>query len=667
MSDVLNTLGAIAGLGGLSLGLVLFVFRDFFAKDVLGIILPHLKRDDRYRILRLILILTTLVGVTGMILWSIPQIFRQADCSFDYQATKTADGVTTGSSSVVCGADNGRIKTTYLWLNVPSYTALVAGEPEPRLAKIVGTNPVLLKTVVFDEVERLLAAYGVDQIANWQTETLSAKQQLLNSNEGSDDLDVTGAVALRVLNGPGALPYPDVGALQAIFFSNVWPTGYHLYYARGELSESDAPASTTVGWCSKNQDVLYSVRLWKSLSRDDIVNYTKHNRLVFAEALKSRQATAALGQALAEDGEYLGSELEAWRDSIRNGLTTDVGEKLLVDITRNGTPSDFLKAFGWHSANEECDGSVAKFNFVIPLPTAYVQVAILETVGVRKGRSLPLEGIRVSQSTTVGLRSPKDDQQRTESTISAKYIEGLSAGTKIVIPVSIKWKYDWATTQRSLPKLAPDDETQNRVLASLARLNPDDKITWRPSPSLDSDHRPMSITKNVAELKHLRSPDLGGEWIYGPRLKLIAAILGPRRELPLREYDPAYSYLLAGYSAGSCPFVHVLTKETRSLRLGRTLIGAVGVNDRRTDIVELGRDVRAVALVEEEFETTHINRLRIVLTRSDGRSRTLHDVSGTHLEYGDGVYYDVNTKSPDEAVSLIIDGYYEPYEMKLGN
>lgn len=64
-SSILKTVGEIAGIGGLSLGVVLLVFRDVIRKKIF----PTLTKEHAYRLLRLIVILTFAVGLAGLAAW----------------------------------------------------------------------------------------------------------------------------------------------------------------------------------------------------------------------------------------------------------------------------------------------------------------------------------------------------------------------------------------------------------------------------------------------------------------------------------------------------------------------------------------------------------------------------------------------------------------------
>lgn len=65
--ELLKSLGQIAGIGGISLGVLLLVFREVIRKNVF----PMLSRDQAYKILRLTMVLVWSIAVIGVGAWVI--------------------------------------------------------------------------------------------------------------------------------------------------------------------------------------------------------------------------------------------------------------------------------------------------------------------------------------------------------------------------------------------------------------------------------------------------------------------------------------------------------------------------------------------------------------------------------------------------------------------
>lgn len=60
-----ETLGRIAGIGGIALGVLLLLFRDVIRRNIF----PNLTRDQAYKIIRLVLVLTFLIALAGIGAW----------------------------------------------------------------------------------------------------------------------------------------------------------------------------------------------------------------------------------------------------------------------------------------------------------------------------------------------------------------------------------------------------------------------------------------------------------------------------------------------------------------------------------------------------------------------------------------------------------------------
>ena len=63
--NLLKTLGQIAGIGGLAIGMVILIFRDVIRKRVF----PRLTQEQAFRLLRLILVLVWSVAILGIAAW----------------------------------------------------------------------------------------------------------------------------------------------------------------------------------------------------------------------------------------------------------------------------------------------------------------------------------------------------------------------------------------------------------------------------------------------------------------------------------------------------------------------------------------------------------------------------------------------------------------------
>jgi hypothetical protein len=64
-AEVLKTVGQIAGIGGLALGVFLLLFRDIIRKNIF----PKLPAPEAYRLLRLITVAVWSIAVVGIGAW----------------------------------------------------------------------------------------------------------------------------------------------------------------------------------------------------------------------------------------------------------------------------------------------------------------------------------------------------------------------------------------------------------------------------------------------------------------------------------------------------------------------------------------------------------------------------------------------------------------------
>lgn len=70
MDTLFESLGKIAGIAGLSIGLILVIFREVVRKNIF----PNLTKQQSYRLIRLIILLSFITGIVGLAIWFIPQI-----------------------------------------------------------------------------------------------------------------------------------------------------------------------------------------------------------------------------------------------------------------------------------------------------------------------------------------------------------------------------------------------------------------------------------------------------------------------------------------------------------------------------------------------------------------------------------------------------------------
>lgn len=70
ITQILEVVGRIAGIGGLSLAVVLLIFKDVIRKNVF----PMLTQEQAYQILNRIVVLVTVVAIIGILSWLVSEI-----------------------------------------------------------------------------------------------------------------------------------------------------------------------------------------------------------------------------------------------------------------------------------------------------------------------------------------------------------------------------------------------------------------------------------------------------------------------------------------------------------------------------------------------------------------------------------------------------------------
>jgi hypothetical protein len=94
-AGLLKTLGQLLGIGGLALGVFFLLFREVIRKSIF----PTLKKDDAYRLLRLITVLIWSVAVIGIAAWL-----------WGIQKAPASSASTTGQQSPIVQGTKGDVR-----------------------------------------------------------------------------------------------------------------------------------------------------------------------------------------------------------------------------------------------------------------------------------------------------------------------------------------------------------------------------------------------------------------------------------------------------------------------------------------------------------------------------------------------------------------------------
>jgi hypothetical protein len=94
-SSVLQTVGGVAGLGGLALGVLLLIYRDVIRKNIFS----SLTKEQSYGLMRLIIVLTFAIAVLGLIAWAYTSAGRTYQSNNGIPATASPGPVASPSPS----------------------------------------------------------------------------------------------------------------------------------------------------------------------------------------------------------------------------------------------------------------------------------------------------------------------------------------------------------------------------------------------------------------------------------------------------------------------------------------------------------------------------------------------------------------------------------------
>jgi hypothetical protein len=92
--QILQTLGATAGLAGLAVGMILLLYRELLRKKIF----PRLSQKDAYRLLRNIALLSWSVAMAGIICWGWSQAITHPDGSDDVSSGSKGPVVVAGTA-----------------------------------------------------------------------------------------------------------------------------------------------------------------------------------------------------------------------------------------------------------------------------------------------------------------------------------------------------------------------------------------------------------------------------------------------------------------------------------------------------------------------------------------------------------------------------------------
>jgi hypothetical protein len=133
--ELFKTLGGIAGIGGVALGIVFLLFRDVIARSIF----PKLTQAQGFKLLRLLTVAVWSIGVIGVLVWAFPPGTRNTQ-------VEAIGGV----------AGGGEIEASRIEIRGPTPAAPEAPEKQPQgssvraVGGVAGGGDVSGTTIVID-------------------------------------------------------------------------------------------------------------------------------------------------------------------------------------------------------------------------------------------------------------------------------------------------------------------------------------------------------------------------------------------------------------------------------------------------------------------------------------------------------------------------------------
>ena len=101
-ANILKTVGQVAGIGGIALGVFLLLFRDIIRKNIF----PKLPTAEAYGLLRLITGAVWSVAVVGILAWVYVET-REPAAASDPNVTATGGSIAAGRDAIGNTVNNG--------------------------------------------------------------------------------------------------------------------------------------------------------------------------------------------------------------------------------------------------------------------------------------------------------------------------------------------------------------------------------------------------------------------------------------------------------------------------------------------------------------------------------------------------------------------------------
>jgi hypothetical protein len=472
------------------------------------------------------------------------------------------------------------IRIRYVWLNAVSASVLLGGKVDGDLARVLGANPYVTKNKVYDELADLVRRFGTNLAApgpsgSVVSTTLEGQQDTSSSTDQDLQKFRRRVGSPKIYNAEEQTSLPEVDAYLSIQNTTAFPPNYSMFYSAGPVSAQDNTAT-----------VLSTVTFWRELTADDLRNYAR-DVATLRSMITQHKFKMSLDEALQP------RSAKAWDERLNRTVSA------MLHFARAGWPPSYLFAMG---SPDTCGDDVGAFINVSPRKL-YLQVAVLDNV---KGRGvLPISVLKGEQIDTDRLRTDADDKDWTP--LDQPFPAGvLEANESIVVPLQIQ--------------LRAGDALQIDVSAaeSTATFN---QIKAYAKPIVMKDEKGKTLYQKSKDAFKPPAFPVKIDYTYGPRVRL-SSVVANGKEIKLRQFNPLVVAMHFGFETGSCPGIFVQAPDAKApVSYGRILIGAVGAERARTDVMWHDGPAQFVELAEDEPEITRVRSIKVFAVDADGGER----------------------------------------------
>jgi hypothetical protein len=531
----------------------------------------------------------------------------------------------------------------FAWLNSDTTSLMMAGYFDPSLRPLFGTEQMVVENAVYNRIKEILARFGSPK----RKESDGSKDSKYRIASGqADDLEfaessIPTAVLkhARFYDGESTILLPEVGPLATLLRSDGWPMGYRLtYYTNSNVDLSVPLDFKNASYVAENS-VLACTLLYQALPKASFDRYWEDMNAL-EEFVTSNKIDSMKVTNINVDREV------PWRKSgqVEIGAQQNKAIEALRYFGAASWPADFVFGFGG-AANDNCAGT--RLGFYAQPRRLFTLVAIIES----RVPTLEIQKLHFTVDQDANLRPLKSGSTAEESTSGAIV---LRMGEAALVPLRLELKYDLD----AIPLSAVTKSDEPQQIYNMIASSPVAMFHLRePAPDYTDENQKLSVVLRKSKAV-FRAPEVSAikrSYIFGPSYELHDIVI--KDKIVLLRNTPAFALFRMGQvDGGSCPFLFVDDETTNNIKIGRVLIGAVGIHNKRVESIALPEKTQSVFVTEQEPEVTHLIRVAVL-----DDSLAEETIIGTDLEIwpGQTVKFEIPSTMRSHP-KLLLEGFYKP-------